>query len=258
MKVTILIIVGIFVAMSFVSMAEDTLDAKTINLVIKEPYRKAEDSEISIDVTGIGKAEAKVDHVTVFIYINIIDKTDQVKAKQQSDLDVKRIIKAALNHGISDKDIDGTYISIGPYHEYSEKKRKSIVVGYQAVRKLNLRLRDLTKLDELLADIVKINSAQIQGLKFGSELLEKAKNKSLHSAVSNARKQANEIANAFDMKVGKVLEINRSQRYPKIAVKMVEVSLNEEHDLPDSSFIKKTLPALSKVEVRFELIRKEK
>jgi uncharacterized protein YggE len=106
----------------------------------------------------------------------------------------------------------------------------------------------------MLTDIVKIPSAQIEAITFGSEKIADAKEKALHLAVADAKQKAQQMASAFGMEVGKIMEINPSSRFAAAAVRIVE--LGKPIDLPTSSFLKNTIPVKSEVEVRYELVRK--
>jgi hypothetical protein len=88
------------------------------------------------------------------------------------------------------------------------------VIGYTALNTLELRVRDLTKLGELLDAAVQSGGNTIQGLRFALSDPNPFVDKARAAAISDARYKAGQLAALTNVTLGKVLTLTESSAIP--------------------------------------------
>ena len=106
----------------------------------------------TISVSGKGAVDVKPDHVLVFISIENSD-VGIVEVRKMSDDELRNIQRAAKGHGVTEDDFEFSELDIR--FSYNEELRRNI---YKVSRRATIDLKDLDKLNALLADLLKIEN----------------------------------------------------------------------------------------------------
>jgi uncharacterized protein YggE len=209
---------------------------------------------LHIDVTGNAKIKFPVDHINIYIHIEIKDPKNQLQTKLKSDKVVRKILAVAKIFEIKDKDIDASYAVIGPDEIFDPKKEDYVKAGYISERSVNLTLRNIDKLDELLTKIIEIDSTEILELCFSSDKYDdKAAEKLLALAVIDAKRQATILSKALTLKLGKILAVSIDDDNTEETVFGDTEENDEKTKTLDNSFLKKTVSFDKSINITYEL-----
>lgn len=174
----------------------------------QEP-RHERDSKLvpSITVSGTGKVNVKPDiaHVQVGV---VSDAPLASDALTKNNKDMAALLDALKAKGIEERDVQTSSFNVGPKYEYDPQgRRQPKLVGYQVTNMVQVRVRKLTQLGELLDALVRTGANQVHGISFSVDEPEKLLGKARQEAVVQAKARAEEFATAAGVKVGRPLLI---------------------------------------------------
>lgn len=155
--------------------------------------------------SGQASVDATPDIATLAIEVNVSSK-DAAEAKKQADARVAQYFDLLEKNGIEKKDIDAANLRTQPEYDYT-KEGKSILKGYRAVRQVQVTLRQLDKLNDLLDGALKSGLNEIRSVELGVAQPEKYRNRARKAAIENATHQAEALATGFDAKLGPIYSI---------------------------------------------------
>lgn len=177
---------------------------------------KSPKSERMITISGYGKVSGSNDvAMTTIGYSNI----DQDVAKAQSDnAQVMNKVMAELKEmDVAHKDIQSDY-SIYPEYDYlAETGRK--LIGYRVNSNVRIKIRDLSKIDQVLGLAGKYGANQVSGLQFTIDDPENLKDEAREKAIADAKAKAIKLANDLGVRLVSVFSYNEyssgDEYYPK-------------------------------------------
>lgn len=155
--------------------------------------------------SGQATVDARPDIATLSIVVNVSSK-DAADAKKQADDRVAQYFDFLQKNGIEKKDIDAANLSTQPEYDYT-KEGKSVLKGYRAVRQVQVTLRQLDKLNELLDGALKSGLNEIRAVELGVTNPDSYKAQARKAAIDNATQQAAALAEGFNAKLGPVYSI---------------------------------------------------
>ncbi|RWR01692.1 hypothetical protein ED28_11730 [[Pantoea] beijingensis] len=155
--------------------------------------------------SGQASVDATPDIATLSIEVNVSSK-DAAEAKKQADTRVAQYFDFLQKNGIEKKDIDAANLRTQPEYDYT-KEGKSILKGYRAVRQVEVTLRQLDKLNDLLDGALKSGLNEIGSVELGVANPDAYKDKARKAAIDNATQQAAVLAEGFNAKLGPVYSI---------------------------------------------------
>lgn len=166
---------------------------------------QADRMEKTITINGFGKVTGNNDiAVTTMGYAN----TDKDVAKAQADnKKVMDQIYAELKKlGIADKDLQSNY-SIYPDYNYTQDKGQELK-GYRVTNSLTIKIRDLSKISNVLSLAGKYGATEVSGLSFTIDEPENLKSQARDKALSDAKVKADHLANVLGLRLGGVITYN--------------------------------------------------
>lgn len=155
--------------------------------------------------TGTASVSAVPDMATLAIEVNVSAK-DAALAKKQADERVAQYLTFLQKNGVDKKDINAANLSTQPEYEYL-KDGKSQIKGYRAVRQVEVTLRQLDKMSDLLDGALKAGLNEIRSVSLGVAQPEAYKNKARQAAIDNAITQAQQLAEGFHTQLGPVYSV---------------------------------------------------
>ena len=177
-----------------------------------------QEEKSTINVTGSADVLVVPDEAVITIGIDTRNK-DIVKAKNENDKKVKDIISVAKKFNIDPKYIKTDYVNIKPgditkkgiYDSYSTILPENS--GYIAQKRIILTVKDLSKFDDLMTDLVKNGAEYITGVDFKTSELRANKDKARELAVKAAKEKATAMTAVLGQKAGKAISITEEQEY---------------------------------------------
>lgn len=165
-------------------------------------------------ITVNGQAEVRVspDEVVFTLDIEFTDK-DLLVAKNKTDESVRQVFAVAKKHKVSQDDIQTSYISVEPKYNTDavdfEQRRvlKKVFIGYEVSKTTVIRLREISRFDELLSDILKAGVSKIGNLEFRDSQVRKHRDQARTMAIKAAQEKAQLLTREIGQTIGPAFSI---------------------------------------------------
>jgi hypothetical protein len=155
--------------------------------------------------SGTASVDATPDIATLAIEVSVSSK-DAAQAKKQVDERVAQYFDFLQKNNIEKKDISAANLRTQPEYDYL-KTGESVLKGYRAVRQVQVTLRQLDKLNELLDGALKSGLNEIRAVELGVAKPDVYREQARQKAIENATQQAESLAKGFNAKLGPVYSI---------------------------------------------------
>lgn len=160
----------------------------------------------SVDVTGEGIAYITPDQVTINVRVENTGR-DPKSVKQENDRIVSQVFSAIKKLNIDDKDVKTDYIRLNKNYEFNTKS-----YNYAANQSIAIRLKDLSKYENLMNALLESGINRIDGVAFGAENEDALKEEARVKAMQNAKAKAQTYAGVLSQEIGKALKISEFQQ----------------------------------------------
>ena len=158
-----------------------------------------------LSTIGTANMDAKPDIATINIEVSYLAK-DAVEAKRKVDDRVAQYLDFLRKKGIGPKDINSANLSTQPEYDYQHGSSK--LKGFRAIRQVQVILRKIGKLNEILDGALKLGLNEIRAIKLGVASPESYHEQVRQKAIQNALLQARSLANGFKVKLGPIYSIH--------------------------------------------------
>ncbi len=182
------------------------------------PAGAADELSPRIIVSGEGHASAAPD--MALISLTVLREAETARAAlNDNSKAMAEVLTAMKAAGIADKDLQTAGFSIQPRYVYPDQNKpepeQPKIVGYSVVNTLSLRIRDLSKLGEIIDQAVTLGVNQGGDITFvkddTSGLLDEARKKAMENAVAKAKT----LTAAAGVATGRILEISEQSFQPQ-------------------------------------------
>lgn len=160
-----------------------------------------------ITTSGNSTIKAAPDMATINIQVSETAK-DAAGAKKQVDERVAKYFDFLKENGVDKADINAANIRTQPNYEYDKKSERSVIKGYIATRTVDVKIKNLDKLNTLLDGALSAGLNEITNVEFGVNNPEQYKAKAREEAIKNAITQASSVAKGFGSDLGTVYSIS--------------------------------------------------
>ena len=160
-----------------------------------------------ITVSGDAEVSVAPNEVILTLGVETWDKDLNV-AKTENDQRTKKIIEVAKKHKIEAKHIQTDFISIEP--RYQDQYDRKQFIGYFVRKSIVLTLRDTSKFESTLSDVLEAGANYVHGVQFRTTELRKHRDEARSLAMKAAQEKANDLAKALGQKVGKPYKIQEN------------------------------------------------
>ncbi|GGA96832.1 SIMPL domain-containing protein [Brucella endophytica] len=170
-----------------------------------------------IAVTGEGEAQAAPD--MAILTLNVLREADTAREAMTANNEAMGKVLAAMKEaGIEDRDLQTAGINIQPRYQYPDDKnglKEPKITGYTVTNSLTVRVRDVTKVGEVLDKSVSLGVNQGGNLTFTNDNPAAVINEARKRAVADALTKARTLADAAGVGLGRVLEISEQPWRPQ-------------------------------------------
>ena len=166
-------------------------------------------------ITVSGQAELRVppDEVVFTLEVESIDK-DVLAAKKKTDESVKSVFALARDNKVNPDDVQTSYISVEPKYntdelEYGEARRgvKRVFLGYAVSKTIAIRLKDISRFDPLLSDVLKAGVTKVSNVEFRDSQIRKHRDQARAMAIKAAQEKASLLAREIGQTIGPAFSI---------------------------------------------------
>lgn len=165
-----------------------------------------------ISVSGEGKMKVTPDEVVITVAVENIGK-EAAEVKKKNDETVDKVLKLIKQRGIPTADYQTQRVNLYKNYDYNTKK-----YNYVANQTISIYLKDLSKYDKLMIDLVDSGINTIQGVEFKSSKIKEYESQARKKAMLDAKQKAEDYVSVLvGQKVGKALVIsdNSYTNYPR-------------------------------------------
>jgi len=160
-------------------------------------------------INGSGTVYAKSDIANLEVGLRTGTKKTAAEATAESTLKMDEIIKELKKLNIDEKDIKTTNYNLSPVYNWTDKTGQQLV-GYEVSQNLTLKIRDLSKIGEVIAKTTDKGANQIGNINFTIDDEFALKNQARELAIQKAKEKAELIAKQSGMKLGEIKSVYES------------------------------------------------
>ncbi len=163
--------------------------------------------ERTITVSATGTSTAVPDSARIETGV-LAEAATAREALSANNAAMAKLIDGLKANGIEPKDIQTSNFNLNPRYTNPADGQPPVIDGYQAVNQVQVHVRDLDKIGDVLDKLVTLGANQMNGITFEVSAAETLRDAARKDAIANARRRAELYAAAAGAKVGKVMAIN--------------------------------------------------
>jgi uncharacterized protein YggE len=161
----------------------------------------------SIRVNGEATEKAQPDHAQIDIGVTTQAKTAEAASAENAQK--ATAVMDQLKSAAPSAQIKTVNYSVNPNYEYSKTGGTPTITGYTVNNTVRVDLTDLKLVQKVVDTATRSGANQINRLDFDLKNDKEARGKALAAAVSQARGNAQALAEALGVKIGKILEVQQ-------------------------------------------------
>jgi len=163
----------------------------------------------TVSFGGEGKVVAKPDIAKVDLSI-VTDALTSKAAQDENSKKSKAVTDYLKKQDIDDKDIKTTGYNIYPQYKYPQYGGQPTITGYQVNHSIEIKLRDLDKVSDVLDGVISAGANQVSKLSFEIDDPEALKSEARQKAIEDAKKKADELENQLGIDLGKIVSFSEN------------------------------------------------
>ncbi len=160
----------------------------------------------AISVAGEGRVYAEPDMAEIIIGVESRAPTAKEAASENSG-DMSEVMAVLKEMGIAEEDVQTVDYSIRAEMYYPEGEEPR-VIGYVVINAVQVKMRDLGLVGDLLDKVTEAGANNIYGITFTVEDPRPFQERARGMAVADARKKAQELAELADIRLGDLFSIS--------------------------------------------------
>jgi len=189
-----------------------------INVDIQDKIRETENT---ITVSATGEIYTKPDlTLTTFSVVNEAKLVSEALAENTKKMNA--IINFIKAQGVEDKDLKTTNFNISPRYEYRKEETeiypyppgKRVLVAYEVTQSLQVKIRDMTKIGDILQGATDAGANQVGDLQFTVDKEDEFKKQARNEAIEKAKVKAKELAAQLGVNLVRITNFSESAVLP--------------------------------------------
>lgn len=173
----------------------------------------------TISVTGHGEVSATADMAVVALAVETIHESAGTAVTENAGRSAA--VAAAVKQLLGAKDrSETTRYSLQPRYDHRQGEAEPRIIGYVASNEVRVELHDVDAVGKVIDAAIRAGANRVGSLNFTVENPEPQQNEALELAGKRAREQAESIARATGVALGRVLSASSSQPQPPMPRRM--------------------------------------
>ena len=161
----------------------------------------------TFNVTGEGKVIVQPD--VALVTVGVVANGSSVKvAQDQINQNINKIAASIKSLGVEQKDIQTSNYSINPNYDYNSGIQR--ITGYQANTNLSIKVRDISKVNNVIDQATQNGANQVGGVVFEVDDKTALQNEARQKAVTDAKTKAENAANIAGFSLGRIVNYNEN------------------------------------------------
>ncbi len=209
----------------------------------------------TIAVSGQGEIQAEPDRALVQLGIES-RKPRMEDARAEVAKTVDAVLKLTRDMKIDQKYVRATRVNIQPEYNWDNDTRERNLIGYYVSRQIEVDLRDLDRLGQLLERSFDLGVNQVGDPRLDSSKRRDLERQALAKAVEDARLNAEAVAKAAAARLGAPRAISASSGYvqPQAAMRVKTMAMMAEASDSAQSYQSGQMTFNGNVQVEYDLI----
>lgn len=175
-------------------------------LLFSTPDAWAQNDKPLITVSGQAEINVTPDMAVFNLEVETLDK-DLTKAKALNDESVRKTLAMAKTYNIAPADIQTSYISVDTRYSEHETGKPRVFLGYEVSKSIVLTLRDMSRIESLLSDVIKAGVNKVEGIDFRTTQIRQHKDRARQMAIKAAQEKAIALTKEIGQTIGKAYSI---------------------------------------------------
>ena len=175
----------------------------------------------TITVSETGEIYAKPDLVlTTFSVVN--EAKTVAEAMSENTKKMNAIIDFVKSQAVEDKDLKTISFNIYPRYEWHEKtsippvpQGKRVLVGYEVRQSLQVKIRDMAKIGQIIEGTTNAGANQVGDLRFIIDKEDELKKQARGQAIEKAKSKAKELASQLGVNLVRITNFSESGVVPR-------------------------------------------
>lgn len=167
-------------------------------------------AETKITVNGTGEVRVSADTAIISLGVNARDK-DVLKAQQSVNETIAAIRNALIKQDLKEENINTDFINIYPVYDYSNDQEQ--LAAYNASSTLAIKVTDMESVGTLIDVCFEAGANTLNGITFSASDTEAAETEAMKTAVADAKKKAEILAEASGLKITGIESITEDGVY---------------------------------------------
>ena len=156
----------------------------------------------TISVKGEGKIYTKPD--IAIVNLSVVTEGRNIKEVQEENSEkMNDVIEFLKGFNVEEKDIKTINYRLYPRYNYENRKVPQII-GYEITQTLEVKIKNMEKIGEILERSVSAGVNQVSSLKFGIDKDQELKEQARDIAIKDAKQKAKKLASQLGVKLVKL------------------------------------------------------
>ena len=165
----------------------------------------------TITVSGTGEIYAKPDLALISFSVHNEAKTVSA-AMAENTANMNAIIMIMKSKEIEDKDLKTISFNVYPRYEWQKEQieilpqpeGRRVLVGYEINQSLQVKIRDMNKIGEIIKGATDTGASQVGNLQFTIDDQDRLKKEAREEAIEEAKEKAKELASQLGVKLVRI------------------------------------------------------
>jgi uncharacterized protein YggE len=184
--------------------------------VSSQPQRIQKEAAANREITvqGTGKIQTKPDIAQYSLGVTTGSQASAAVAITTLTNKFNAVLNAVKQQGVKADDIKTTNLSINPVYDWNNGKQT--LRGFEASENIEIKIRDLNKIGDILAKSTVEGVNQAGGIQFIVDDPDKLQTETQKKAIEDAQGKAKELAKSLGVSLGKVKTFSASATLPNV------------------------------------------
>jgi uncharacterized protein YggE len=186
-----------------------------------DTQNKIRKTENTITVSDTGEVYAQPD-LALTTFSVVTEEETVAEALSKNTEKMNAVIDFVKNQGVEEKDLKTTSFNIYPRYEWREEETgvppqpsgKRVLVGYEVRQSLEVKIRDMAKIGEIVEGATGAGANQVGDLQFTIDKEDELKKQAREQAIEKAKTKAKELACQLGVKLVRISNFSESSVIP--------------------------------------------
>jgi len=176
------------------------------------------ESRSTIAVSDSAEIYAKPDLALISFSVKTEKKT-VAQAMTENTKQMNLVIDSIKETGVDKKDLKTVDFNIYPRYDYDRTSSiypsgERILVGYEITQSLQVKIRDLDKIGEIIQKATNVGANQVSSLQFTIDDEDELREQVRKEAIDKTKDKAKKLANQLGVDLGRVIGFNEGSQSP--------------------------------------------